>query len=286
MVVIKGKRLDAAVLEMGAERSRERAAELIRSGFVFVDGIAAKKPGREITAGEKIEIRGRLKYVGRGGFKLEKAVKTFKIDLNGKMCMDIGASTGGFTDCMLQNGASRVYAVDVGEGQLAGVLRDDPRVINFEKTDIRALSSEELNGKADFFSADVSFVSLRLVLPHAKKFLRPGGEAVCLVKPQFEAGRDAVGKNGVVRSPEAHRRVLKELCVFACGAGYTVSGVDFSPIKGRQGNIEYLLYLTVPEDGGQNSAQAAGLAEALCAVVEKAFLAFSARRQKSGSSSK
>lgn len=270
----KGKRLDIAVLETGAERSRERAAEMIRSGLVFVDGRLIDKPGREVAPGADIEIHGGLKYVGRGGFKLEKALRTFPINLAGRVCLDIGASTGGFTDCMLQNGASKVYAVDVGTGQLDKRLCADPRVVNFEKTDIREFPPEKLIPKPDFFSADVSFISLRLVLPHALYLLKSGGQAVCLIKPQFEAGREAVGKNGVVHDPADHRRVLVEIGDFAGKLGFSLEGIDFSPIQGQQGNIEYLLYLVLPKEDAPHTTDGGRLLKMASAAVEAAFRTF------------
>lgn len=237
-------RIDTLMVEKGLESSRERAKALIMEGCVFIGDRRVDKPGEEVDADCKIEIRGRtLQYVSRGGLKLEKAMKAFGISLEGKICMDIGASTGGFTDCMLQNGASKVYAVDVGYGQLAWKLRSDPRVICLERTNIRYLTPEQVTEPLDFFSVDVSFISLTLVLPVAKTFLKDEGEAVCLIKPQFEAGKGRVGKKGVVREPEIHREVIDKIITFARGQGFAVLHLDFSPVKGPEGNIEYLLHL-------------------------------------------
>ncbi|MBQ4145712.1 MAG: TlyA family RNA methyltransferase, partial [Clostridia bacterium] len=193
---------------------------------------------------EQIEVRGKtLQYVSRGGLKLDKAMKVFPINLNDKICMDIGASTGGFTDCMLQNGASKVYAVDVGYGQLAWKLRQDERVINLERTNIRYVTEEQVPEKIDFFSVDVSFISLKLVLPVAFELLKDDGFGVCLIKPQFEAGKDKVGKKGVVRDPNIHIEVIENVLEFTKEIGFTTLGLDFSPVKGPEGNIEYLMYI-------------------------------------------
>lgn len=238
------ERLDAALVQRGLCQSRERAKVLIMEGLVYVNGQKSDKAGTQVKEDDSIEVRGEnLKYVSRGGKKLEKAMESFPIDLNGGICMDIGASTGGFTDCMLQNGAAKVYSVDVGYGQLAWSLRTDERVVNLERTNIRYLTEEQVPEKLDFISVDVSFISLTLVLPVAYRFLKDGRSMVCLVKPQFEAGRENVGKKGVVRDPKIHEMVIEKVADFAQGLGFAVLGLDFSPIKGPEGNIEYLLHL-------------------------------------------
>lgn len=237
-------RLDILLVENGSFPSREKAKAVIMAGQVYVDNQKADKPGMEIKPGAKIEVRGEtLRYVSRGGLKLEKAMAVFPITLAGKTCMDIGASTGGFTDCMLQNGAAKVYAVDVGYGQLAWSLRSDERVVNLERTNIRGVTKQQIPDPVSFVSVDVSFISLKLVLPVAAALLEPDGEAVCLVKPQFEAGREKVGKKGVVRERATHIEVLRNACQYARENGFAVCGIDFSPVKGPEGNIEYLMYL-------------------------------------------
>ncbi len=238
------ERLDVELVNRGLVESREKGRALIMAGSVYVDGQKAFKAGDRIKDGMNIEIRGaKLKYVSRGGLKLEKSVEVFPISLDGKVCADIGASTGGFTDCMLQNGASKVYAIDVGYGQLAWKLRSDDRVVNMERTNIRYLDFELITDEVGFVSIDVSFISLKLVLPVAYQLLADGGELVALIKPQFEAGREEVGKKGVVRDPEVHRSVIDTITAFAHETGFSVKGLDFSPIKGPEGNIEYLMYL-------------------------------------------
>ncbi len=237
-------RLDVLLVERGLEESRQRAQAVIMSGVVYVDGQRADKPGMTVPAGAKVELRGdRLPYVSRGGLKLEKAMKRFPIRLEGAVCGDIGASTGGFTDCMLQNGAARVYAVDVGRGQLAWKLRNDPRVVCLERTNARYLSREQIPEDLAFASVDVSFISLKLILPPLAALLVEGGQAVSLVKPQFEAGREKVGKKGVVRDPAVHLEVLERFLDHAGEAGLTVRGLTWSPIRGPEGNIEYLGWL-------------------------------------------
>ena len=237
-------RLDILLVERGLQESRQRAQAAIMSGLVFVNGQRVDKPGTSISNEAAIEIRGNpLKYVSRGGLKLEKAMASFPIALEGCTCADIGASTGGFTDCMLQNGAAKVYAVDVGYGELAWSLRNDPRVINMERTNIRYLTDEQIPEPIDFISVDVSFISLTLILPVVYRFLREGGSCACLVKPQFEAGREKVGKNGIIKDPAVHLEVLQKIYRFALELGFSVRGLDFSPIKGAKGNIEYLMYL-------------------------------------------
>lgn len=238
------KRLDCLLFEKGFAQSRERAKILIMEGLVYVNHQKYDKPGESVPVDAEIEVRGKgLAYVSRGGLKLEKAMQQFPISLEGKTTMDIGASTGGFTDCMLQNGAVRVYAVDVGYGQLAWKLRSDSRVVNLERTNIRYLTAEQVPEQVDFFSVDVSFISLSLVLPAARPFLKEGGEAVCLIKPQFEAGREKVGKKGVVRDRAVHREVIEKVVQLALTEGYSPMGLTYSPVKGPEGNIEYLLYL-------------------------------------------
>ena len=238
------KRLDVLVYENGYAQSREKAKAIIMAGLVYVDNQKADKAGVSYPEDVKLEVRGSTpKYVSRGGLKLEKAMNTFPITLAGKITMDIGASTGGFTDCMLQNGAVKVYAVDVGYGQLDWKLRNDDRVVNLERTNIRYVTEEQISDKIDFFSVDVSFISLRLVLPVAGNFLKEQGSAVCLIKPQFEAGRENVGKKGVVRDPKVHCEVVQNMVDFCINNGFSVLGLDYSPIKGPEGNIEYLLYI-------------------------------------------
>lgn len=238
------QRLDVYMFENGFAPSRSAAQALIMAGEVYVNGQKADKAGEQIKGSEHIEIRGKgLKYVSRGGLKLEKAMAEFPIRLDNRICMDIGASTGGFTDCMLQNGAEKVYSIDVGYGQLAWKLRGDERVVNLERTNIRYVTEREIPDKIDFFSVDVSFISLKLVLPVAYKLLNESGGGVCLVKPQFEAGREKVGRKGVVRDPKIHKEVIQNVIEYAKQTGFCIKGLDFSPIKGPEGNIEYLLYI-------------------------------------------
>ncbi len=238
------QRLDVAVFERGLAPSREKAQALIMAGQIYVNGQKASKAGAGVTPEVQIELRGhQLPFVSRGGLKLEKAMHCFPIVLHGKICMDVGASTGGFTDCMLQNGAEKVYAVDVGYGQLAWKLRTDARVVNLERTNFRYVTHEQIPEEIDFASVDVSFISLRLILPVLFQLLKADGEAVCLIKPQFEAGRDRVGKKGVVREPSVHEDVIRSVCTFAQETGFRAAGLTFSPVKGPEGNIEYLLFL-------------------------------------------
>ena len=238
-------RLDVLMVEQGLAESRQKAQAIIMSGQVYVNDQKQTKAGAPVTAQDRIEVRGKtLAYVSRGGLKLEKAMKCWPIDLNGAVCADIGASTGGFTDCMLQNGAQKVYAVDVGYNQLDYRLRTDPRVVCMERTNARYLSPEVIGQPLDFASVDVSFISLNLILPALRTLMKPEGHVVCLVKPQFEAGKDKVGKKGVVRDPAVHLEVLEHFLVHARDAGFTVLDMDFSPIKGPEGNIEYLGYLS------------------------------------------
>lgn len=232
------------VMDRGLATSRERAKALIMAGDVYVDNQKADKPGDLYPEEAHVECRSSgLRYVSRGGLKLEKAIAAFGIELCGLTCMDIGASTGGFTDCMLQNGAKRVYSVDVGYGQLAWQLRNDSRVVNLERTNARYLSREQVPEDIGFFSVDVSFISLALVLPAIRKLLSEKGRGVCLIKPQFEAGREKVGKKGVVREPAVHMDVIEKITGFAINNGFSVLGLDFSPVKGPEGNIEYLILL-------------------------------------------
>ena len=240
-------RLDQLLAEKGLCESREKAKASIMAGVVYVNGQKAKKPGDTVLPEDRIEVRGGMEFVSRGGNKLKKAMQVFPVCLTGAVCLDIGASTGGFTDCMLQNGAQKVYAVDVGYGQLAWKLRSDPRVVNLERTNIRYVTREQVPDAADFASVDVSFISLRLVLPVVYALLSDAGACVCLIKPQLEAGREKVGKKGVVRDPQTHVEVVSSICDFAVSQGFYIAGLDFSPIKGPEGNIEYLLYLTKTE---------------------------------------
>lgn len=243
------KRLDVLLFERGLAPSREQAKAYIMSGEVYVDGQKEDKPGSSFPETANIEHRGqKLKYVSRGGLKLEKAMAAFPVKLDGKICMDIGASTGGFTDCMLQNGAVKVYSIDVGYGQLAWSLRNDERVVCMEKTNFRYLTPEDLEDRPDFASCDVSFISLSKILPAAFPILSEDGEMVCLIKPQFEAGKDKVGKKGVVRDPAVHEEVITNTLNMARENGFNIVGLEYSPIRGPEGNIEYLMYLTKNAD--------------------------------------
>ena len=251
-------RLDQLLVDRGLAQSRERAKRRIMAGEVLVDEQKIDKAGTMVKPEAKIRLLGDdLPYVSRGGLKLEKAMKTFGVALTGKVAADIGASTGGFTDCMLQNGATKVYAIDVGYGQLAWKLRTDPRVVNMERTNIRNVTRADLETPVDFASIDVAFISLEKVLPVAKELLTDAGEIVALIKPQFEAGRALVGKHGVVRDPAVHESVIERIVTFARSLAFVTRGLTFSPVKGPEGNIEYLLWLTkdataddgIPEDG-------------------------------------
>lgn len=242
------KRIDLLLVEQGYFDSREKARRAIMAGEVLVDEVVIDKAGTAVDIAKTIRVKSDpLPYVSRGGLKLEKAMKSFPIDLDGKICMDIGASTGGFTDCMLQNGASKVYSIDVGYGQLAWKLRNDPRVVCMERTNIRKVEPGDLEERAEFASIDVSFISLKLVLPVAYKLLTEEGEIVALIKPQFEAGREKVGKKGVVRDKNVHIEVIENICSISSDLDYYINGIDFSPIKGPEGNIEYLIYLSKKE---------------------------------------
>lgn len=257
------KRLDVVLFERGFAESREKAKALIMSGIVFVNDQKEIKAGRDIKADDIIEVRGStLKYVSRGGLKLEKAMESFPISLNDCICMDIGASTGGFTDCMLQNGATKVYSIDVGYGQLAWKLRSDERVVNLERTNFRYVTREHVPDEIDFASVDVSFISLKLILPVMYELLKENGEAVCLIKPQFEAGRENVGKKGVVRDPAVHENVIRTVAEFANTQKFQVLGLEHSPVKGPEGNIEYLMYLRKSEKE-ENSEDVIGTATEL-----------------------
>ncbi len=264
------ERLDVLLVKRNLAPSREKAKAMIMAGKVFVENQREDKAGASFEETVRIEIHGStLKYVSRGGLKLEKAVKQFDLDLSGAICMDIGASTGGFTDCMLQNGASRVYAVDVGYGQFAWKLRQDERVVCMEKTNIRYVTPEDIGEALDFASVDVSFISLTKVLGPARALLREGGEMVCLIKPQFEAGRDKVGKKGVVRDPKVHLEVVERILSFAREVGFTVLHLDFSPVKGPEGNIEYLIHLRKSDQAEQDViADAAAVVEAAHAALD------------------
>ena len=236
------ERLDVLLVQRGLAPSREKAKVMIMEGNVFVESQREDKAGTFFDSHASIEVRGNtLKYVSRGGLKLEKAIASFGISLDGKICMDIGASTGGFTDCMLQNGAKKVYAVDVGYGQLAWKLRQDSRVVCMEKTNIRYVTPQDIEDVLDFASVDVAFISLTKVLPAAWELLSPQGEMACLIKPQFEAGREKVGKKGVVRDPKVHEEVIQKILAFAQEMGFAIRNLGFSPIKGPEGNIEYLV---------------------------------------------
>ena len=242
-------RLDVLLTERGLLDSRQKAQATIMSGIVFVNGQRVDKVGTAVSNDALIEIRGTtLPYVSRGGLKLEKAMQTFSLTLTGKICADIGASTGGFTDCMLQNGAKKVYAVDVGYGQLDWKLRNDARVVCMERTNARYLTHEEIPEELDFASVDVSFISLKLIFPALYGLLREGGEIACLIKPQFEAGREKVGKKGVVRDPAVHLEVLEHFLIHAKENHFTVLGITYSPIRGPEGNIEYLGFLRKSEE--------------------------------------
>ena len=238
------ERLDVLLVQKGLAPSREKAKTMIMEGNVFVDNQREDKAGTFFDPSVNIEIHGNtLRYVSRGGLKLEKAMAQFGITLDDKVCMDIGASTGGFTDCMLQNGAKKVYAVDVGYGQFAWKLRQDPWVVCMEKTNIRYVTPEDIGDALNFASVDVSFISLTKVLGPAKELLKDGGQMVCLIKPQFEAGKDKVGKKGVVRDPAVHKEVIERVILFAKSIGFGILHLDYSPIKGPEGNIEYLVHI-------------------------------------------
>ena len=247
---VEKERLDVLLVQQGLANSRELAKAYIMAGNVYVDGQKEDKAGTKVAVTAKLEVKGnQMKYVSRGGYKLEKAMDVFGIRLNGKICLDIGASTGGFTDCMLQNGASKVYAIDVGYGQFAWKLRNDERVVCLEKTNVRYVTHEQVPDEGDFASIDVSFISLTKVLPAVLGVLGEKGQLVCLIKPQFEAGREKVGKKGVVRDSSVHREVIEMIVQYVRTQSLGILGLDFSPIKGPEGNIEYLIYLDKSQSG-------------------------------------
>ena len=264
-------RLDTEMVRRGLAPSREQAQRLIKMGQVSVDGSPASKPSVPVTPENAITLTGEgLPFVSRGGLKLQRALELFPITLAGLTCADIGASTGGFTDCMLQNGAVKVYAVDVGYGQLAWSLRSDERVVCLERTNARYLTHEQIPDELDFASVDVSFISLKLILPALRGLLKPEGQAVCLVKPQFEAGREKVGKKGVVRDPAVHLEVIQQFLKNAADADFTVKDMTFSPIRGPEGNIEYLGHLLAGGGGASWTGDPAALVEASHAALEGA----------------
>jgi 23S rRNA (cytidine1920-2'-O)/16S rRNA (cytidine1409-2'-O)-methyltransferase len=243
-VKIEKERLDVLLVKRGLAESREKAKAVIMAGEVFVENQREDKAGQTFSVNSRIEVRGKkMKYVSRGGYKLERALEVFPIQLQDRVCMDVGSSTGGFTDCMLQNGAARVYAIDVGTNQLAWKLRQDERVHSMEKTNIRYVLPEDVGEAVDFVSIDVAFISLTKVLAAVKALMQERGQMVCLVKPQFEAGREKVGKKGVVREPETHEEVIENVINHALSLGFHILGIDHSPIRGPEGNIEYLLYM-------------------------------------------
>lgn len=265
------ERLDILLVKRGLAPSREKARAMIMAGNVFVDGQREDKAGTGVKEDAPIEIHGNtLKYVSRGGLKLEKALKHFQLSLEGKVCMDIGASTGGFTDCMLQNGASKVYAVDVGYGQFAWKLRQDERIICMEKTNIRYVTPADIDDVLDFASVDVSFISLTKVLGPARELLRDGGQMVCLIKPQFEAGREKVGKKGVVRDKAVHLEVIEKVLSYAEENGFGILDLEYSPIKGPEGNIEYLVHLEKgTKDFRKETVDAAAVVEQAHAELDR-----------------
>lgn len=264
---VEKERLDILVLRSGLVPSRERARALIMEGKVLVNDEREDKPGNRFPVDSRIRIKGQaMPYVSRGGYKLEKALKAFDINISGKTCMDVGASTGGFTDCMLQNGAQKVYSIDVGTNQLAWKLRQDERVISMEQTNIRNVGPEDIGERVEFISIDVAFISLTKVLAPIYGLLKEPGEVVCLIKPQFEAGRDKVGKKGVVRDKKIHDEVIHFVVNYGRSIGFSLSGLDFSPVKGPEGNIEYLLYLKK----GEKEETGRDLDEYIAGVVNKA----------------
>ncbi len=243
------QRLDIALTNRGLVPSREKAKALIMAGQVYLNGQKELKAGANVKPEDEIEVRGSQNpFVSRGGLKLQKAAKNFGIDLTECICMDIGASTGGFTDCMLSYGAKKVYAIDVGYGQLAWKLRTDERVVNMERTNFRYVTHEQIPENVDFASVDVSFISLKIILPVLRELLKDEGEAVCLIKPQFEAGKDKIGKKGVVRDPAVHIEVVEKITSFALETGFSIKNLDFSPIKGPEGNIEYLMHIVKTDE--------------------------------------
>ena len=259
---VEKERLDVLLVQLGLANSRELAKAYIMAGNVYVDGQKEDKAGTKVAVNADIEVKGsQMKYVSRGGYKLEKAINEFGVELEGKICLDIGASTGGFTDCMLQNGASKVYAIDVGYGQFAWKLRQDERVVCLEKTNVRYVTHEQVPDEGDFASIDVSFISLTKVLPAVLGVLGANGQLVCLIKPQFEAGREKVGKKGVVRDINVHREVIEMIVNYVRAQNVGILALDFSPIKGPEGNIEYLIYLDKSQTGMTEEEVAARLEE-------------------------
>lgn len=264
------ERLDVLLVNRGFAPSREKAKAMIMEGNVFVENQREDKAGSSFDVNANIEIKGNtLKYVSRGGLKLEKAMTHFGIELTDKICMDIGASTGGFTDCMLQNGAKKVYAVDVGYGQFAWKLRQDERVVCMEKTNIRYVTPDDIADRLDFASVDVSFISLTKVLEPARNLLQDDGEMVCLIKPQFEAGREKVGKKGVVREKSVHEEVICKVIDYAVSIGFVVLNLEYSPIKGPEGNIEYLVYIKKAETGSASEIDVKAVVEAAHGELDK-----------------
>ena len=273
------ERLDVMMVQRGLAPSREKAKAIIMAGEVLVDGQREDKPGTAFAETVEITVKGNpLPYVSRGGLKLEKAVSQFELNLEGRICMDVGSSTGGFTDCMLQNGAVKVYSVDVGHGQLAWKLRNDNRVVCMERTNIRYVTPENIQEPPSFVSIDVSFISLTKVLPAVRALMEEDGEIVCLIKPQFEAGREKVGKKGVVRDPAVHREVILRVASFAQSIGFALLHLEFSPVKGPEGNIEYLLHLQKMSEAGEtedteDTAPDSGWTDRIRDVVEAAHKA-------------
>lgn len=260
------ERLDVLLVKRNLAESREKAKAIIMSGNVFVDGQREDKAGSSFPEEVQIEVKGHtLPYVSRGGLKLEKALANFDVTVKGKVCTDVGSSTGGFTDCMLQNGAVKVFAIDVGRGQLDWKLRQDERVVCMEKTNIRYVTPEDIGEPVDFSSIDVSFISLTKVLEPIRNYLTPDGEIVALIKPQFEAGREKVGKKGVVRERSTHHEVIEKVASYANSIGFEILNIDFSPIKGPEGNIEYLIHLKKHEEGAPE------ISIDLKSVVDQAF---------------
>ncbi|MCQ2500079.1 MAG: TlyA family RNA methyltransferase [Lachnospiraceae bacterium] len=272
------ERLDILVTQQGLAPSREKAKALIMAGEVLVDGQREDKPGTTFPDTVKITIKGNpIPFVSRGGLKLDKAVKHFALDLKGKTCMDVGSSTGGFTDCMLQNGAVKVYSVDVGHGQLDWKLRNDPRVVCMERTNIRYVVPEDIQEAPEFVSIDVSFISLTKVLPPVKNLMADTAEMVCLIKPQFEAGREKVGKKGVVRDPKVHLEVIEMVMEFAASLGFLLLHLEFSPIKGPEGNIEYLLHLKKSPEAEKQSVSLEDWKKTAEAIVKEAHGSLNAK---------
>lgn len=263
---MKKIRLDQLVFDLGLAESRERAKTTVMAGLVYVNGQKSDKPGTQVSPDAKIEVRGdALPYVSRGGFKLEKALKVFPVNPTGMTCLDCGASTGGFTDVLLKNGAKKVYAVDVGYGQLAWSLRNDPRVISMERTNVRYLTAEQIPEPVDLAVMDLSFISVRLILPAVHPLLKEDAQVVCLIKPQFEAGRDKVGKKGVVRDPKTHEEVIRNISSFVQSVGWIVRRLDYSPITGPEGNIEFLSEIVKADDSSSGITD-----RDICSVVAEA----------------